>query len=147
RPAAAHPPPADQHVYLRVFQHVPDVDRAGDVRRGQRDREPRPVRGILRPEELLLEPGIRPALLDLLRFVSLRYFAGHALPFRRADVQLSRRIYHYIRRPHLASNRRSDEPAEARIGMAEASAFSLLKNPLLVTRGNGMKRMKRAARQ
>ena len=36
---AAHAMPADEHVDLRVLEHVADVDRAGDVGRRNDDRE------------------------------------------------------------------------------------------------------------
>ena len=36
---AAHAMPADEHVNLRVLEHVADVNRAGDVWRGKRDRK------------------------------------------------------------------------------------------------------------
>ena len=36
---AAHAVPADQHVDLRVLEHVADVDRAGDIGRRQGDRK------------------------------------------------------------------------------------------------------------
>ena len=80
RAVPAHAMPADQHVDLRVLEHVPDVNRAGDVWRRQRDREHRAIAGILSAEQLFLEPGLRPALFDLLRLISLGYFSWHAFP-------------------------------------------------------------------
>ena len=72
-----HAVPADEHVDLRVLEHVADVDRAGDVRRRQRDRERGAVAGIFGAEKLFVEPGLGPALFDFLRLVSLGYFPGH----------------------------------------------------------------------
>ena len=84
RPLAAHAVPAHQHVDLGVLQHVPDVNRAGDVRRRQCNRKTRlrrardlRVSGIFRAEQVLVVPGFRPALFDFLRLVSFRYFLGH----------------------------------------------------------------------
>src|ERR1700678_833709 len=76
--------PPHQHVDLRVLEHVADVNRAGHVRRRQRDRKtfrriPRRP-GILRAKQFFVEPGLRPALLDLLRLVGLWYFQWHASP-------------------------------------------------------------------
>ena len=77
RAMAAHAVPADEHVDLRVLEHVADVDRAGDIRRRQRDRKRGAVAGIFGAEKLFVEPGLGPALFDFLRLVSLGYFPGH----------------------------------------------------------------------
>ena len=77
RAMAAHAVPADEHVNLRVLQHVADVDRAGNVWRRKRDRKHGAVGGIFSAEEFLVEPGLGPALFDLLRLVGLGNFPGH----------------------------------------------------------------------
>ena len=87
RAIAAHAVPANEHVDLRVLEHVADVDRAGDIRRRERDRKWRAVAGIFRAEEFFVEPGLRPALFDLLRLVSLGNFPGHAFPMELDFVQ------------------------------------------------------------
>ena len=101
RAVAAHAVPADEHVDLRVLEHVADVDRSGDIRRRERDREGRPVAGIFGAEEFLVEPGLRPALFDLLRLVSLGYFPGHAFPMELDFLQ--KRNIHDKRRAREAS--------------------------------------------
>ena len=80
RAVAAHAVPADEHVDLRVLEHVADVDRAGDVGRRQGDRKHGAVSGIFGAKEFLVEPGLGPALFDFLRLVGLGNFPGHELP-------------------------------------------------------------------
>ena len=77
RAVAAHAVPADEHVDLRMLEHVADVDRAGDVGRGQGNRKHRAVGRIFGAEQFLFEPGLGPALFDFLRLVSLGNFPGH----------------------------------------------------------------------
>jgi len=76
---AAHAVPADEHVYLRVLEHVADVDGAGDVGRREGDGEGAAgTRGrIFGAEEAVFEPGVGPAVLDFLGFVGFGDFAGH----------------------------------------------------------------------
>ncbi len=80
RVVAAHAVPADQHVDLRVLEHVADVDGAGDIGRRQCDRKHRPVARIFGAKQLLVEPGLGPALFDLLRLIRLGYFSRHSSP-------------------------------------------------------------------
>ena len=68
--------PADQHVNLRVFEHVADVNRAGDIGRRKRYRKRSAVAGVFGAEKFFVEPGLGPALFDFLRFISLGNFAG-----------------------------------------------------------------------
>jgi len=103
---ALHAMPADQHVDLRVLEQVAYVDRARDVGRRQRDRECRAIARILGAEELFLEPGLRPALFDFLRLVSLGNFPGHAFPTELDFVQT--RNIHDKRRVWGWSNRGSE---------------------------------------
>ena len=77
RAMAAHAMPADEHVDLRVLEHVADVDRAGNVGRRQRDRKHGPVAGVFGAKEFFVKPGFGPALFDLLRLVGLGNFPGH----------------------------------------------------------------------
>jgi hypothetical protein len=42
---AAHAAPADEHVDLRMFEHMADVNRPGHVRRRKRNREGAPAIG------------------------------------------------------------------------------------------------------
>ena len=81
RAVAPHAMPAHEHVDLRVLEHVADVDRAGDVRRRQRDRKCGAVARVFGAEKFLVEPGFGPALFDFLRLVSLGYFPGHCVPY------------------------------------------------------------------
>ena len=79
RAITAHPVPANKHVNLRVLEHVPDVNRAGNVGRRNRDRKRGPRGGIFGAEKLLLKPDLGPALFDLLRLVGLGNFLGHEI--------------------------------------------------------------------
>ena len=60
--------PADQDVRLGVLEHVPHVEIAGDVGRGQQDSEGARASGAwggcLDFEEMLVDPVFCPALLD-----------------------------------------------------------------------------------
>jgi hypothetical protein len=64
---AAHPLEADQHVLQRVVQRMPDVQRAGDVRRRDHDRErlgPHSVSpGITNVVEKMKRPGFHRGVL------------------------------------------------------------------------------------
>ena len=50
RPVAAHTMPSHEHVDLRMFEQVTYVDRTGDIRRWQRNRETGARAGILGAE-------------------------------------------------------------------------------------------------
>ncbi len=77
RVMAAHAVPAHQHVDLRVFEHVADVDRAGDIGRRKSNRERSAIARIFRAEKFFVEPGLGPALFDFLWLVSLGNFPWH----------------------------------------------------------------------
>ena len=78
RVVPAHAVPAREDVNLRVLHHVPDVQRAGHVRRGNHDGEGRARRRDVGAEQRLTDPGLRPPWFDLLWFVGLCDFARHA---------------------------------------------------------------------
>src|SRR5271170_3756031 len=102
RAVALHAMPAHQHVDLRMFEQMADVDRAGDVGRRERDRKCRAVTGVFGAEEFLVKPGLGPALFDLLRLVSLGDFPGHA--FLMESDFLQKPNNQYKRRARKASN-------------------------------------------
>ena len=76
---AAHAVPADEHVNLRVLEHVADVDGAGDVGRREGDGESGAFcgAGVFGAEEIFVKPRLGPAGFDFLRLVGFGYFAGH----------------------------------------------------------------------
>ena len=65
RVEALHPLPADQDVLHRRAERVADVQRAGDVRRRQRDRVRDGRARLVRVKETVLEPEPEPARLHL----------------------------------------------------------------------------------
>jgi hypothetical protein len=86
RTKAAHSVPPRERVDLRMLQHVPDVDRTGNVRRRNDDAEAPALRigraqfgAYLGCVQSLLHPSFRPAQFDLLRIVRL----GKLCCFRR----------------------------------------------------------------
>src|SRR6266568_1678430 len=78
RVVAAHAVPTRQDIDFRVIEHVPDVQRARNVRWGNHDREDRPRRLGICAEERLFHPVFGPVGFNLLRFVGFRNFARHA---------------------------------------------------------------------
>ena len=86
RVEAAHPVPADERVLdRRAVQGVAHVERAGHVRRRDRDRRtPRPGIGVGVVEALVL-PGLLPAFLDAcgcIAAISIRHPAGRGRAIR-----------------------------------------------------------------
>jgi hypothetical protein len=81
RGVALHPAPPDQRVDQRVVERVPDVQRAGHVRRRDHDAERRPVRADRRDvgvHQPALLPGLVQPVLYLARHV-LRWKLGSLL--------------------------------------------------------------------
>ena len=81
RVVPAHPMPARQDVNFRVVQHVPDVQHPGHVRRRNHDGEYRPRCIRVGFEQRLIHPEVRPARLNLFRFVGFCDFPGHSAGF------------------------------------------------------------------
>ena len=79
RVVAAHAVPAREDVDLGVIEHMPDMQRAGDV--GRRDDNGKHFTGRARIGAIqpFVVPGLRPALLDFLRLVSLGDLSRHNL--------------------------------------------------------------------
>jgi len=76
RVVAAHAAPADGHVDFGVLEHVPDVQRSGDIgrRNGQREHPPRSVQ--VGAENARLNPPLRPMRLKPLGFIDLLEWHG-----------------------------------------------------------------------
>src|SRR5690348_7571142 len=86
--AAGHAAPADEDVDLGVFEHVADVDGAGDIGRRNGDGENLSRMARFGAVELVFKPGLSPAPLDFLRFICLGDFARHGFGFPfTADAQ------------------------------------------------------------
>jgi len=87
---------ARQDVYLRVVEHVADMQRAGHVGRRDDDGEHGPWRFGIGTKQLLLHPGAGPALLDLLRSYALGISLGISFPIlslrASAVARLNRRL-------------------------------------------------------
>ena len=80
RQVPAHAPPASEDVHLGVFQHVPHVQPAGDIRRRQQHSEHRGGGGgwIVRLiEKRFLNPVSCPAIFDRGRVVSFGQVTRH----------------------------------------------------------------------
>ncbi len=130
RAVAAHPGVADHQVLDRGPLGVPEVERAGDVRRRLDDRERRQVRigGGTRPvggEHVRGEPALVDRALDIVRRIGLRQ-VRHRSVLAKQKAPLVQRTngswYHLlVRRPVRAAHRGPDwfrRPRDALSGVS-----------------------------
>ena len=90
---AGHPAPADLRVDDGMLEHVPHVQRAGDVRRRNRERKIRLAGVRFDVEDLLIHPPLGPMRLEPLGFIDFLDFHGETSILARWSKRL----------PHLKS--------------------------------------------
>src|ERR1700688_2161305 len=81
--------PTRQDIYLRMLQHVPDVQRSGHVGRRNDNGENRRRRIRICSEQNLCYPKFGPLWFDFLRLVTFWNFASHQRKFLHECLALS----------------------------------------------------------